>query len=318
MIRRGVRMQRLSRLAIATITSAAILVFLTYGAYSLGLWEDGHRSTRDLVVKSSILMPFLLGFGAAFWPSPNLKRKAAVAALAGMAFGLLYGYIAPHVLFFWEFHSALGTWGNLGQSLTQANWVKDFAALPAGAAGACAMLLSITTRSRQVLLSGAMLLAIALFAPRLAFDKVTHNQELTVAIVTPNDVAAPNSPVIWEEDTLPPINVAGVSERVFQKLKEAGITGDYKVVDLYHQGHGASVLSIIVINQRVRDEARLQEPDNADVIYVQQGAGWKRIPSEVRTLDRYVRIWPSDGLAGLMINDAGGGGMGFAITNPSP
>jgi hypothetical protein len=315
-------MQRLSRFAIAAITSTAVLLLLTYGAYSLGFWADGHRYTREFIVRSSILLPLLLGMGAAFWPSPSLNRSAAVAAVSGMAFGVVYGYVASRVVFFMAFHSTFGGWGNLRQSLTQMNWSTDCAAFAsAGAAGACAMLLSIASRSRQVLLTVAALLAIALLVPRPAFDHITHNQELTVAIVTLNGVGAPSSPVLQEQVTMPRINVAGVSEHVFQRLKGAGITGDYKVVDLYRQGHGTPVLSIIVINQQVKNEVTLHEPDNADVIYLQQPDEWKRIPAEVGTLDRYARISPSDEnnwLADLMIDDASGLGTGFAIANPLP
>ena len=113
-----------------------------------------------------------------------------------------------------------------------------------------------------------------------------------------------------------PVNVGNVSSRVLQSLRDAGITGNYQVADLYRQGHGKQVIVIIVVNQPIVSKVALHEPNGANVIYVQQSDGWKKIPSQVPTLDRSVSLEPplgEDAIALLRINEAGGFGTGFEV-----
>ena len=82
---------------------------------------------------------------------------------------------------------------------------------------------------------------------------------------------------------------------------------------------GKRVLAIVVISEPVASAVKLPEPSGADVIYVQAPDRWRTVPSQVRTLDRYIEIRPDAGdksLAGLMIRDAGGWGSGFAVPEP--
>jgi len=111
-----------------------------------------------------------------------------------------------------------------------------------------------------------------------------------------------------------------VTTRVLHSLHEARVSGKYQVVGLYRQGHGKQVLAIIVFNQPLVTEIDLYEPRGADVIYVQESDGWRRIPSRGPTLDRSISLRPpvgGDEFAFLMIHDADGEGHGFGVSKPN-
>jgi hypothetical protein len=87
------------------------------------------------------------------------------------------------------------------------------------------------------------------------------------------------------------------------------------VDQLYRQGHGKQVLAIIVIGGGlVTEAADLPEPRGADVIYLQEPGGWKRIPSQVPTLDRHIRIPKDpDGKSCHQIEFTDASGMGTGV-----
>jgi len=70
-------MPRLSRFVITTIASAVVTIILTYGSYALGLWAGGHRSIRDYLLKSLVLLPVLIGLLAAWMAVTETETKPA-------------------------------------------------------------------------------------------------------------------------------------------------------------------------------------------------------------------------------------------------
>lgn len=99
-----------------------------------------------------------------------------------------------------------------------------------------------------------------------------------------------------------------------QLLRDAGINGNYQVAQLYRQGHGKQVVAIIVIGGLITKAANLPEPHGADVIYLQEPAGWKRIPSQVPTLDRGIYIYPDpDGRSCHQIHLQDASGVGSVL-----
>jgi len=313
-------MARLSRFAVAAITGLAVSLLVTYGTYAIRLLAGGPL-TRRYIVWSSFLLPIFLGLFAALWPAPKLKRSALAAGSAGAAIGLAYIYVATRLLFWLVFKC----WGGFGHSIflspvTTSGDLDLEAFTFAIAAGACAMLLAITARSRRVLLASAIIVVTAAIAPGSAYNLITHNQEFTIAVVTPQGTAAPSLPDVTERIDIRRIDVANVTSQVLRSLGEAGITGKYQVVELYRQGHGKRVLGIVVISEPVASSVKLTEPRGADVIYLQGHDGWRMIPSQGRTLGRYIEILPPGAgdkwLASLMIQDAGGWGTGFAVSGP--
>ncbi len=308
-------MARLSRFALAAITAIAVSLVLTYGTYAIRLLAGGPL-TRRYIVWSSFLLPIFLGLFAAMWPAPKLKRSALVAGSAGAAIGLAYIYVATRLLFWVVFKS----WGGSGHSifLSPISWDVDLEAFTfAIAAGACAMLLAITARSPRVLLATAILVVIAAIGPGSVYNLITHNQEFTIAIVTPQGTAAVSPPQVMERIDISRIDVGSVTSHVLRSLVEAGITGKYQVDYLYRQGHGKRVLAIVVINRPVASAVKLPEPSGVDVIYVQAPDGWRTIPSQVHALARYIRISPpgtgDNDLGSVKTQDVGGSGTGFEL-----
>ena len=170
-------MKRLLRFGIAAATATAIILLLTFGTYSLHLWVGGHIGIRDFTFHCFILFPVIVALVASLWPSPRLNRSPLVSGATGLVVGLAYGYLAPRV----AFSRAFGHWQGFGPI----SWPIDLPALVCGVvAGACAMLLSITARSRLVIAVTAILVLAAVLVPAPTFDLVSHNQELTVAVVT--------------------------------------------------------------------------------------------------------------------------------------
>jgi len=250
---------------------------------------------------------------AALWPLRKLNWSALAASTAGAAVGLAYGYLAVRVGYWIIFRS----WGSSGQSIfLEISWARDIEMMLCSAvAGACAMLLTTTSRTRNVLLTVALLVIIGILIPGPVFNLVTHNQELTVAIVTTQS-QGPHSPEVAEPGSVRAIDAGAVSSRVMQLLHDAGIDGNYQVAQLYRQGHGKQVLAIIVIGGHITSAADLPEPHGTDVIYLQEPGEWKRIPSQAPTLDRGIYIYPDQdgrGCHQLDFTDASGLGTGVFV-----
>lgn len=312
-------MARLSRFGVAAITAVAIIPLLTYGANTIGLWAGGYP--RDFIVKSFVLLPILLGLSAALWPSQKLKPSALVAGIAGATIGLAYGYLAPRVMV----GIVSGRWQAWERSVfLTVSWSLDVEAVVcATVAGASALLLALTSRNRAVVLAVVILVTIGVAAPAPAFNLLTHNQQLTLAVVIPQgSVPTPDLPVVEERRDVPPIDVSSVTNRVMQSLRDAGIAGTYQVASLCRQGQGKQVLTIIVITGPVAERADLPEPSGTDVIYLQDRGGFKTIPAHVRTLDRPIRIYPplpgDDELGVILAEEATGALTFLRVPRPVP
>ena len=88
-------------------------------------------------------------------------------------------------------------------------------------AGTCALLFSITTRSRLVIVAPVIIVLTAVLVPAPTYDHITHNQELTVAIVSPcNADATTNKPNVVADVYSRPVDVDGVTNRVLGLLRD--------------------------------------------------------------------------------------------------
>lgn len=305
-------MARLFRFALAAILTVAVSLFVTYGSYVLGLWPGGHRFRLEQCLLLGVLLPIFVGLLAALWPLRKLNWSALAAGTAGTAVGLTSGYLAVRVEMFRSWHS-------FGHSVfLKIWWGLDIEMMLCGAvAGASAMLLTTTPRTRNVSLTAALLVIIGVLIPGPVFDLVTRNQELTVAVVIPQSDRPPSPEVeVADVAQVRPVDARAVSSRVVRLLRDAGIDGNYQVAQLYRQGHGKQVLAIVVIGGHITAAADLPEPHGTDVIYLQEPGGWKRIPSQVPTLDRDIYILQDpDGKSchGIEFTDASGYGTGVFV-----
>lgn len=281
-------MARFFRFALAATMTVVVGLFVTLVSYVLGLWAGGHRFELARCLLLGVPLPIFVGLLAAPWPVRKLNWNALSASIAGAAFGLTYGYLAVRAGYWITFHA----WGAFGHSVfLKIWWGMDIEMIVCSTvASACAMLLTTTPKTQNVLLAVALLLIGGILIPGSIFNLITRNQELTVAVVT-SDSHGPHVPEVEENGPVQAIDPGAVSSRVMQLLRNAGINGNYQVAQLYRQGRGRQVLAIIVISGLVTKEADLPEPRGTDVIYLQGPGGWKRIPSQVPTLDRKIYIY---------------------------
>lgn len=306
---------RWRRFAIAGVSSSAIVLLLTLGTYALHLWVGDHpHPLRDQIIGLFEFFPIVVGLVAAMWPSPRLSRPPLAAGAAGAVMGFVYGYVVPRVeIAEWTHAMEYRNWRVFGLI----SWEIDIAILVCGVtAGTCALLLSLTARSRPVIATVAILILTAVLVPVPAFDLINHNQELTVAVVIPYSPDAANEPDVTADVYSTPVDAGRLTHRVLGWLRDEGITGHYRVSELWRFGHGKQVLAVIVLNQPVVSKVELQQPRGGDVIYLQQPDGWKKIPPQVPTLGRSLALEPpvtKDALAGLTADDAGGWSESFEI-----
>jgi hypothetical protein len=172
-------MGRLLRFAIAAVASTAVLLLLTLGAYKLHLWMGDHLSICDGTLRTLAFLPVVVGLVASIWPLPRLSRSPFAAGVTGAIIGFAYGYCVTRV----DLAMFLGHWswrylGAISMDREIDLAVSVCAIVPA----TCAMLLAVAARSRRVIATVVTLVLAALLVPAPAFDLITHNQELTVAV----------------------------------------------------------------------------------------------------------------------------------------
>jgi hypothetical protein len=308
-------MARLLRFAIAAAASAAILLLLTLGAYKLHLWMGDHLNIRDGTLRVLAYFPIIVGLIAGMWPSPRLSRSPFVAGLIGALIGFVYGYCAPRA-YLVMFLREDWRWRVLGPM--SFDWEIDIAALVCAIVPAtCAMLLAVTARSRHVIATVVTLVLAALLVPAPLFDLITHNQELTVAVVIPYTAGGGNEPRVSSHGRSTPVDIGSVTKHVQDLLRDEGVRGNYRVSILWRAGHGKQALAVIVFNQPVVSRVELQQPRGSDLIYLQQPDGWKKIPPQCPTLNRLLSVDPplsEDDFGFLHTSDVGGYGTIFPIS----
>jgi hypothetical protein len=134
-----------------------------------------------------------------------------------------------------------------------------------------------------------VLVIVAVFAPVPILTAITHNQELTVAMVMRKDAVSRN-PAKWSVQYIRPIDIRSEAAAVTQSLKDASIDGDYEVVWLFREGHGKRALAIVVVPHQSLTEMELPEPRGMNAIYLSQAGSWKTIPEQLSTVDRKISI----------------------------
>lgn len=306
-------MARLLRFAIAAAASAAILLLLTLGAYKLHIWMGDHLSICHGTLRMLAFLPIIVGLVASIWPLPHLSRSPLVAGVTGAVIGFAYGYCVTRV----DLAMFLGHWRWRYLGPISMDWEIDLAvSVCAAVPGTCAMLLAVTARSRRVIATVVTLILTALLVPAPAFDFITHNQELTVAVVIPYSAGGGNGPRVSSNYRSTPVDIASVTSHVLGLLRDEGIAGHYRVSILWRDGRGKQALAIIVFKQPVMCRVELRQPRGSEVIYLQQPDGWKKIPSQVPTVNRLLRVDPplsEDEFGFLHVIGVGGFGTIFPI-----
>ncbi|HXK07631.1 MAG TPA: hypothetical protein VMS37_34875 [Verrucomicrobiae bacterium] len=271
-------MKRVLRFVAAALAGFAVTAITV--RISFALWPVMWRQSDNVIATIEATLPFavLLGLIAAAWPSSWTDRKSrvVVAVLIGGGLALLYPFAA------FRFGPLFGCcWlGLLPQILTC--WV---------AAGVSAMLAITLTGRLTKAVSIVAICSAAILLPRPVFNRITHNQELTVAFVirsSGTDESGPPRVV-----RIPETEVPAISMRVLNNVHAmGGLEGNYRLACLWRVGEGRKALAIVVLQDHVKQEVILNEPDGSTVVYVQGQPSWGKFPPTARTLTRHIRIWP--------------------------
>jgi hypothetical protein len=253
------------------------------------------------------LVPFapVVGIAAAAYPRRWLsaRRNAFIAAVVGAAVGGLCYYLIQ-VRIAWMSHHATTSIQNIQNIPWWAHYLwwsvtSDFEFQIAScwiATGSLAMLVTLTRRTRTVLVSVAVLLVLAVVLPSPIFNFARHNQELTVAFVVPADpgTTAAKPPRSFSVGTgshwLSQAGADAVAVHVLETLRKAGLPGPYRVAEVNQSGTGKKALQIIVLNPPVPADALLPQPNGTELIYVSTPDGWRTIPGQAPTLGRNTEV----------------------------
>jgi hypothetical protein len=248
------------------------------------------------------LVPFapVVGIAAAAYPRRWLTSRgnAFIVALVGAAVGCLCYYLVQVRIASIHYSTGLQSipwWGRY--LLWPVTPVFEFQMASCWiATGALAMLVTLTRRTRTVLVAAAALCLLAVVLPSPIFNFVRHNQELTVAFVVPADpgASAAKPPHAFSVGTgshwLSQAGADAVAAHVLEALRKAGLAGPYRVAEVNQSGAGKKALQIIVLNPPFPAEALLPQPNGTELIYVSQPDGWRTIPAQAPTLGRNTEI----------------------------
>ena len=116
-----------------------------------------------------------------------------------------------------------------------------------------------------------------------------HAQSFDVVVVR----LLPGTHPITEEDVTA---VSRINSQELSLLQSLGITGTLRYLSYAGRSVGAKphlARVVVIMRQPITSEVVLPEPDNADVIYVQDGATWTMYPPQTPTIRDKIRFWPS-------------------------
>ena len=267
-------MRLLSRFAIAALVGFSVSALIALASYSLGVWPGRDSVLLRTNVYYSCPFALLLGATGAAQPRRSMVQKGSllVAVLMGTALGFASTY------YVWRFSLPIHRWAFLMLSC----WVPS---------GVSAMLVAAFGKRLSVLTAIAVLCLSAIFLHEPIFNAYAHNQQLTVAFITPVD--ASTTQLAAQPETLGFVTGAETQtarDEVIQQIRALGYGGEFRVLSLTKQGEGKKALAIVVVRTRVKQDVVLPEPHGSTVVYVQQSDNWEKKPPEVPTLRRGIKM----------------------------
>jgi hypothetical protein len=290
---------RLLRFGLACLTALVLTAIMLGVLYAAGMLQGAHMWVAMVALRFSLPFAVAVGIVAAAFPRTQFPgwRTALLAAAAGAAIGCLCWYsseIWVGILWMkiaqveWKWH-----WNIHWEYLLQDFMLQE--ALCWIAAGAAAMLVTLTRRTLPILITAAALCLLAVM-PALLFNAIHQNRELTVAIVLPATPGVPVAPPSVVISVVGPHMIHGDAEvsaltaHVLQALRSSGVSGEYRVTQLIRCGTGKKSLQIIVVSAPITGHALLPVPDGTEIIYLQKPDGWHSIPAQAPTVNRSVKV----------------------------
>jgi hypothetical protein len=290
---------RFLRFVLASIAALVIVGIILGVASTTGMLVGGADSFFfPLYLWALVQFAPVVGIAAAAYPRRWLssRHNAFIVTVVGAAVGCLCYYLVQ-----WRIASIHYSTGiqSIPWWVRYSSWIVtpvfEFQMASCWiATGALAMLVTLTRRTRTVLIAAAALCVLAVILPAPAFNFAKHNQELTVAFVIPaNPGTIASKPPRIGYSGGGCLNYAGtdaVEAHVLDAVSKAGLPGTYRVAGVARCGNGKKALQIIVLNPPVPADTQLPQPDGTELIYVSQPDGWHTIPAQARTLGRNVEI----------------------------
>lgn len=266
-------MKSVSRFGVAALVSLLVSSLIALVAFSLRLWMG-----ILLFVYLSVPFAILLGVAAVVLPRRTIeqKRSPMVAILVGTGLGILYAYFVARFIVIWPSFVVL----------TLLCWV------PSGLSAMAA------TNSRKHWLTAfgiglLCLTTIILMEP--VFNAATHNQQQTVALITPSEV--PASGMEAQPETLGfngDEEIGTAKNEALEYIRTQGYRESFHVMSITRRGKGKKSLAILLLRAPITREAILPVPDGTGVLYVQGPQNWERIPAQIPVLHRGITVLPPD------------------------
>ncbi len=266
-------MKSLSRFGVAALVSLLVSSLIALIGYSLRLWMG-----IPLLLYLSVPLAILLGVAAVVFPRREIDQKSSpiIAILVGTGLGILYAYLVTRFV--------LNLPGFV--ALTLSCWV------PSGLSAMAA------TNSRKHWLTATgiglvCLTTIILMEP--VFNAAAHNQQLTVALITPSEVSA--SGMEAQPEALGfngDEEIKTAKNEVLEYLRTHGYRESFHVMSITRRGKGRRSLAILLLKAPITHEAVLPVPNGTDVVYVQGPQNWERIPAQIPVLHRGITVLPPD------------------------
>jgi hypothetical protein len=128
---------------------------------------------------------------------------------------------------------------------------------------------------------------------RPIFNTVAHNQQLTVAFLTPVQVST--AQLEARPETLGFANdeeVQAEKNEVLSRVRSFGYTDGFRVLSITRQGEGSKSLAVVVVRAAIEKEVLLPVPDSTTVVYVQQSNDWEKKPTQIPVLERGIKLRP--------------------------
>jgi hypothetical protein len=299
-------MRLLSRFAIAVLVGFSVSALIALASYFLGLWLGRNSDNLLWTIRDSGPFALLLGVAAVAQTKRSVDHKGGliIAVLVGTVLGFAYTYFVV------RFSLAIPAFVVLMLSC----WVPG---------GISAMLVAAFGKRLSVVTGIAVLCLSAIFLPEPIFNAFTHNQQLTVAFITPSD--ASTAQLAAQPETLgfaTSAEIQTAKNEVIKHIHALGYREEFRVLSLSRRGKGKNSFAIIVVRASITKEAALPEPDGSTVVYVQQSENWEKKPLEVPTLRRSIEMMPpsltGDELGFFAIPDASGVRLMGRITRQVP
>lgn len=269
-------MRFVSRFGLGALVSFLVSSLIALASYSSGLWLGRNGANLLGIIYGSIPLALLLGMAAVVHPRRKVGQQGRplVAVLIGVVLGFLY------TLIFVRFRHVIPAFLVLMLSC----WVPS---------GVSAMIAATSGKRLSAVIGIATLSLAAILLTEPAFNAFAHNQQMTVAFITPSETSTTQleaNPETLGFGNSEEIQIA--KNEVLERARALGFTEAFRVLSITRWGKGRKSLAILVIRAPITKEVVLPVPDKSTVVYIQQPAKWEKKPAEVSVLHRGITMEP--------------------------